>query len=350
MQVQQITIYQLVDSRAIGGIETHIFNLCQWLVSNGYRTQVLFLKDYGTPHPLEPKLEQANIEFKKLSGPVELYRLLNREPCLLSTHGYKAGLVGRVCGQLCNIPVVSTFHSGDLGKGRVRVYTWLDELTASLATQAMCVSEEISERLSCPSELIPNFVATRGLSISKGKQIAFVGRLSHEKGPDLFAEVTEGLPPCVQAHVYGDGVLRHTLQQVASHLVFHGNVSMEQHWHNIGLLCITSRHEGLPLAALEAMARGIPVVSFDIGALPKLISHGNNGWVINSHDISAFQHAIQSWLSTSSIDQHAIASAAQALIKRQYSSDMVCPKIVDIYCNALQQAPIYRIKPDKGAT
>lgn len=350
MQVQQITIFQLVDSRAIGGIETHILNLCLWLVSNGYRTQILFLKDYGTPHPLEPKLEQANIEFHKLSGSLELYRLLKRQPCLLSTHGYKAGLIGRACGQFCNVPVVSTFHSGDLGNGRVRVYTYLDELSASLSKQVICVSEEIRERLSCPSELIPNFVTTHGVTLSTGKQIAFVGRLSHEKGPDLFAEVTELLPPGVHAHVYGDGSLRHALQQEAGHLVFHGNVSMEQHWHNIGLLCITSRHEGLPLAALEAMARGIPVVSFEVGALPQLICHGNNGWLIDSGDITGFQHSIQTWLSMSSNDLHALASAAQALIKRQYSCDIVCPKIVDIYCNALQQEPIYRIKPDKGAT
>lgn len=349
MQVKQITIFQLIDSRSIGGIETHILNLCLWLSQNGYCTKVLFLKDYGSPHPLEPKLEAANIGFIKLNNLTKLSSIIKREPCLLSTHGYKAGIIGRLYGQLCNIPVVSTFHSGDLGKGRLRLYTFLDELSAPLSRQVICVSPEIRQRLGCPSTHIPNFVDMDNTLLSTGKQVAFVGRLSYEKGPDLFANITTGLAAKNQMHVYGDGVMREELEH-EKHLHFHGNVPMERYWHNIGLLCITSRHEGLPLAALEAMSRGIPVISFDVGALPQLISHGNNGWIIRRNDLTGFENAIHTWLSMPPLERHATACAAQALIKRKYSSDVVCPKIVDIYCEALREAPVYRIKSDKGTT
>lgn len=349
MQVQQITIFQLIDSRSIGGIETHILNLCLWLSQNGYCTKVLFLRDYGSRHPLEPQLERANIAFIKLNKHTDLSNIIKREPCLLSTHGYKAGLIGRFYGQLCNTPVVSTFHSGDLGKGRLRLYTFLDELSAQLSQQVISVSPEIRQRLGCPSTLIPNFVAMDNTPLSTGKQVAFVGRLSYEKGPDLFANITARLSGEHQTHVYGDGVMRAELEH-DKHLQFHGNVPMERHWHNIGLLCITSRHEGLPLAALEAMARGIPVISFNVGALPQLISHGNNGWVVRRDDLRGFENAIHTWLSMPLLERHATACAAQALIKRKYSSDVVCPKIVDIYREALREAPAYRIKPDKGAT
>lgn len=347
MLLHQRTIFQLVDSRTIGGIESHIFNLSHWLLSHGYLTEVVFLRDYGIPHPLQKKLQDAHIKSRTLHGPLDLIRLLDKRSCILSTHGYKAGIVGRLMGKVLDVPVVSTYHNGDLGQGKLRFYTWLDKLTSSLARETICVSPEIKQRLPAKSLLLPNFVKARHIPTVSGQQIAFVGRLSEEKGPDQFARITRQFSGKADIHVYGDGPLRKELETQAPHLQFNGNVCMEHHWHKIGLLCITSRSEGLPLVALEAMSRGIPVVTFSLGALPQLIDHQTNGWLIIPGDSVSFKQIIHRWLLMSSNERHAIGVAARASITQQYSCDVVCPKIVELYCQALNQQQDYQSIPDE---
>lgn len=183
-------------------------------------------------------------------------------------------------------PVVSTFHNGDQGQGLVKLYTFFDRVTSRLSTN-IAVSPDIAKRLSSPVTLMNNFIeipktieTTKG-RLKKNRKIAFVGRLSYEKGPDLFLHLAKHQPD-LPFTIYGGGSMLEALKAIKTNNIrFAGLVSrMDQYWTNISLLCITSRQEGLPLVALEAMAHGIPVLSFHLGALPELIKNDINGWII----------------------------------------------------------------------
>lgn len=339
MSVHDWVIYQLLDSRGFGGIESHVLNLSRWLNDNGYRNEVIFLNDHGE-HPLKQALTSEGIQWRCLSGYRELSHQLTHSPSLLCTHGYKAGVIGRLLGRWHRVPVVSTYHSGDRGKGRLKMYSWLDEITAFFADRVISVSAEISTRLPVCSQQIVNFVARESFPTQRGKAIAFVGRLSDEKDPEAFARITQILKnqnlnvPC---HVYGDGPDKVRLQERFPHLTFFGHVDMAQHWHEIGLLCITSKAEGLPLVALEAMVRGIPVASYAIGGLPDLIEHRRNGWLIPAGDETRMSQALQSWAVADATEKAAIAVSAHHHIVRHYSDDTVCPRIVELYKQAIQR-------------
>lgn len=337
MSNQSRSIIQLVDSRQFGGIESHILNLSLWLKQQGEKNQVLFLHDYGD-HPLKQALGQQGIAWNTLDSYWALFKLLRQTPCILATHGYKAGIIGRLIARLSGCKVVSTFHSGDLGEGKLRYYSQLDIYTAPLAHQAISVSPEIASRLPCDSLQLPNFVKTQGLPLSHAKSIAFVGRLSHEKGPDTFAKLTlnvqQALGIKLDTKVYGDGPMRAKLASDYPHLQLFGHVDMQDHWQEVGLLCITSRSEGLPLVALEAMARGIPVVSFRLGALPQVICSGRNGWLVKQRDQQGFQAAIIHWLTLSAIQRRELGLAARNTIRKRFSSEVVVPKIVAAYQSA----------------
>lgn len=178
------TIWLALDSRSNGGVESHVAELAMALTQQGFAVTVVLLADYGS-HPLAERLCQGGVNLLKLNGrPWSLFTALqSAHPDLLHTHGYKAGILGRLYARLLRIAVVSTFHAGEIAQGRLRCYQRLDELSAPLAP-AMAVSEAIALRLNCRAAVVDNFVAVPQLPARiVPRTVAFVGRFSHEKGP-----------------------------------------------------------------------------------------------------------------------------------------------------------------------
>lgn len=162
------------------------------------------------------------------------------------------------------------------------------------------------------------------------KEIAFVGRLSHEKGADRFIDIARQIPD-VEFSIYGDGPEKPRLVESApTNVIFHGHQSdMDAVWRNISVLVISSRYEGLPMAALEAMARGIVVISLDVGRLPDLIQDGQNGFL--AHDIPALTDKINNWLEMSHSEQYPMRYKAIETIKAHYSSRSIIPILIERY-------------------
>lgn len=326
-------IWLLLDSRHPGGIETHVFQLADGLNREGVSVSVIFLNDHG-PHPLRDMLEQANINTRSLNGSfIRLYKELREErPLVLHTHGYKAGIFGRFAAKLCGIPTVSTFHAGEIPSGKLKLYDWLDRYSAVLATKNYAVSPLIAKSLPVRSELFDNFVNTDGLEPSEGEEIAFVGRISFEKGPDYFLQLAKELPQQT-FHIYGDGPLFTHLQDIAGENVrFHGQQKdMSPIWSRIGLLVMPSRQEGLPMASLEAMARGIPVLASNVGALDQLIDNDINGWLIDSGDIDELVRIIKRWTTMTKQEKVAFQTSASIKVQQRYSASIVIPKLIQEY-------------------
>lgn len=75
-------------------------------------------------------------------------------------------------------------------------------------------------------------------------------------------------------------------------------------WENISVLIISSRFEGLPMTALEAMARGIVVISLKVGRVPDIIQSGNNGFIAD--DVPALALNLQYWMTMEKSQQERI--------------------------------------------
>ncbi|MGY0217074.1 glycosyltransferase family 4 protein [Endozoicomonadaceae bacterium StTr2] len=326
----------LLDSRGTGGIESHVLLLAKSLKQDGISPFVLFMKKYDQSHPMEDNLKSLDIDFEYLNGGLGQLRNKLRTAALVHTHGYKAGLSGRIAGRLAGIPVVSTFHNGDLGQGKMRIYTLLDRLTSFLSAN-IAVSEEIGSKLPFNRKVIPNFVDMPEPGVqSSGQAIGFVGRLSHEKGPDIFIELAKRVPsqPFI---IFGDGSMRSELEAKApENVCFRGMTrDMEQHWPQLGLLGITSRDEGLPLVALEAMSYGIPVLASQVGGLPQLINKEKNGWLAPAEDLEAFCRHIDAWRQTDAGQRKAMAENCITTVSSHYSCEALVPSILAIYRQAL---------------
>ncbi|MCG7499922.1 glycosyltransferase family 4 protein [Vibrio sp. Of7-15] len=295
----------LCDTSGFGGIESHLLYLAKLITQNGLECEVVFYQPLPE-HPLVSLLEVIDVHCVFLDGHVSsLNRYLSHLPSksLVHAHGYKASILARVLCLLKPIHCFTTFHAGESGDGLVRFYEWLNKKTAFLSHN-FAVSEAIQKTLSANSRLLGNFVFCSPNYLSRTRhtrlQIAFVGRFCRDKGFDRFCQLAKQ-DFDIDWHIFGSGELTpHIPSQ--ENITVHGCVkSMEEHWKDIDLLLMPSRAEGLPLAALEAMSFGVPVLATKVGQLeyllPKALLVEGNKWQELGKVIEHFQsQPAQYWL------------------------------------------------------
>lgn len=338
----------LLDSSGLGGIETHVATLAETLLASGRPVEILFLEDHGE-NSFHRQLESRGLAFSVLPGGFPgVRRYLRQHHCsLLHTHGYKAGIIGRTAARLSRTPVVSTFHAGETGRFPVNLYQGLDAATSFLG-ERIAVSGPIADRLPFAAMHIPNFVPVPPLAArpERHPRIGFVGRLSPEKAPDRFCAMIEentrpsGLADRATFHVFGDGPMRGELTaRYAGRVTFHGSVTdIAAMWSELDLVVMPSRAEGLPMAALEAISRGIPVIASDVGALPDVVAGGKGGWLIPAGPdetcIEGGKRAIANWLDRSLAERTHRSRSAHLHATGTFSAAAALPLLLEVYRRA----------------
>ncbi len=336
-------ILHFLDTKIIGGIETHVETLVRAQDDSGHCAAVVLWRCHDHGQTLE-RYKKSGLRVINASGSVRtLHQILTRlRPSILHTHGYKGGIIGRLVARIAGIAVVSTFHAGERAKFPVNAYQLLDEWTSFLGTR-IAVSKEIADAMPFVTKCVPNFVdvPVRNTHKVRHQHISFVGRVSHEKGPDIFGTVAKSCGRMSRFAMFGDGPLIGTLKlKFGDYVRFNGFASdMDEVWKRTELLLMPSRNEGLPMAALEAMARGIPVAAAKVGALPDIIQHGTNGLLFEAGNDGAAIAAVTVWQSMSSREKSAMSAAAKQTIKEKYSSAVGLPKIMQAYRQAGWHAP-----------
>jgi len=124
--------------------------------------------------------------------------------------------------------------------------------------------------------------------------VGFVGRLSVEKGPDLFlrmALAVRAQHPPAEFILVGEGTMLKQLQTfakrfgIADAVHFAGNqADMPAVFNELDVVVSSSLSEAMPLAVMEAMASGLPVVACKVGGIPDLVAHGVTGWLVDESD------------------------------------------------------------------
>jgi glycosyltransferase involved in cell wall biosynthesis len=102
------------------------------------------------------------------------------------------------------------------------------------------------------------------------------------------------------------------------------------------LFLLPSAQESFGLAALEAMACGVPVVASKAGGLPEVIDHGVTGFLHPIGDVDAM--AASGLLLLSDDDLHGrIAAAAAASVRERFCVDRVVPMYEAHYVQVLER-------------
>ena len=134
-------------------------------------------------------------------------------------------------------------------------------------------------------------------------RFACVGRLvPSAKGQDVLFEAL-AQPPWTKRpwrlHLYGDGPMRGGLERLAKRLalsdriVFEGHVAAPKIWASNHVLVMPSRIEGLPLAVVEAMLSGRPVVVTDVAGNAEIVEDGITGFLANAPTADGIGDALE---------------------------------------------------------
>lgn len=142
---------------------------------------------------------------------------------------------------------------------------------------------------------------------SRDIDVLFVGRLAETKRLNVFLQIVKALVtkrPELCVAIIGDGEQKAYLSDLCVELGILDNVHFTGQLNNVfEWLCrsktfvLTSRTEGVSIAMLEAMARGVVPVVIDVGELSSALRSGVSGYLIKAPSESEFCERIEDLLS-----------------------------------------------------
>jgi glycosyltransferase involved in cell wall biosynthesis len=145
--------------------------------------------------------------------------------------------------------------------------------------------------------------ATRVQPASASPRLVAVARLATEKGLDMLLEAFAGLLkdyPAAELDILGKGPCESALKAQCTslalhdHVHFRGEVSLPaEHFGAATAFVLSSRHEGLPNALLEAAAAGLPIIALPASAgLVALITGQSGVWLATEISAAALRNAL----------------------------------------------------------
>jgi glycosyltransferase involved in cell wall biosynthesis len=313
----------------VGGLESVVRSLVLGQASLGYRVAVLPVLDSNrADHPFLTPLREAGIEVHPCVVPARAYlREQDRvrtvctavAPDLVHTHGYRADVLASATARRLGLPTVTTVHGFTGGDPRNRFYEWLQRRSYRRFAAVVAVSKPLREELARSGvsarrlHVVPNAwaptrppldrrTARAQLGVpAEGFRLGWVGRLSHEKGPDLLVEAMRCLIDLpVRASVVGAGREGERLRQLAKDRAVTDRID----WHGIipdagrlfrafDCLVLSSRTEGTPIVLFEAMATNVPIVATAVGGVPDVLGP-SEAMLVPPNDPAALARAVRS--------------------------------------------------------
>ena len=354
-----LRIAMMVSGPGINGAIIHTLLLTRYLSRRGHKILLLHRPDAWIAR--QPGLNEVEL-FETSFGrsPKELIRVtrrINRFGVeVVHTHMSSAHTYGMLTRILSRRPVVATAHSQSL-----QLHWRFNNIV--IATSPGAAEHHRTRNLVPRSALRvqANFIETSRFRQTTDAErraaraefgfseddvvIGSVGFIDDRKNQlDLAQALGEVVRKAPQAKLllvggeepsYG-AEIRRTAERlgIASHIVFTGPRQDVPHvLAAMDAFALVSRKETGPLAVLEAMSTGLPVLATNIGMLPDFVRNETAGSIVNVGDIAAIADRLAA-MALDPARRKFMGDAAQAIVRSDYDVEIAGPKIEAILAEA----------------
>lgn len=329
-----------------------------------------------------PKLSREVSLFDDIRAFWNIYRWLKRErPDIIHTHTAKAGAIGRLAAFAAGTPCVHTYHGnvfeGYFSRRTSALYVLIERLLARGTARIIAISpkqhQDLSKRfkVATPERISTvrlGFDLSALLEIGRTRHsekngdsrlvVTWAARLTDVKEPLMFPKI---VALCVNVNsitaflMAGDGELRPEVEAEKSRLnlgeylqLIGWQRDMTSVYRQTDILMLTSKNEGTPVSAIEAMAAGCAVILPDVGGVADLMSGQpeehvgyrvfDNGVLVTERTPEVFSEAL-CWLASEPRRRARMGQVASKFAEQNFSKERLVKEIEEIYVSVL-----YRLK------
>lgn len=370
---KKIVVMHVINSYSLAGAEKLVFDLVTKMDKDKFEVLVCSVGRRGDKieQTIRTHLQQHGIKSLSLDKPPHKRRLKaiwklhqylqENHVIIVHTHCPSPDFYGKLAALLARIPLVfSTIHN-------VQGYRAFNEkilknLTTKYVTISKTVRQYAASQLNIPLakiEVIYNAidmdrftrtavdceVTLKELRIANGRKIiTTIGRLTQQKGHLYLLEAAEAVVkefPNVHFLIVGDefaepdlsGYLRKKVEikNMQDKILFTGvHTDIPEILSITDVFVLPSLWEGLPVALLEAMAAGVPVIATSVGSNPEVVVDGMNGFLIPPRNPQTLAQRIKELLGDPEKAKR-IGAKGQRIIRKFFSIDRMVHEYEQLY-------------------
>lgn len=327
-----------------------------------------FLRDLHVPHETI-YVNTSRVKYlNPLRNIVEAIACFRRKQFdLIHTHGYRADLIGLIVSKYFGLPIVSTCHGYISNDRHLNLYNGLDVFLLRYFDRVIAVSDRMKNDLvgkridKRKIHVITNAVwgaavaDTNGIRSNIRSQLGignnefvfgFVGRLSEEKGLGYLVEAVKRMPTGGEGWrliLLGEGPQRELLEKevqdygLGDKVLFVGFQADTAAWYPaMDAFVLPSLTEGTPMALLEAMANGVPVIASSVGGVPAILSNGENGILVPPADPTGLVEAMKAVAGSRELRMK-LSDGAMRSVRENHDVNSWKRKVNEVYRTMVQE-------------
>ena len=363
-----LSILLLGTQIATGGAQKVLLDQAQWFHQHGHQVFAMFFYDKENLHArwqsaadfriinLNAFAKNKNLFVKTallIRGLFSLWQFLQKEKInVIETFTHDSNMLALPFAFLAGVPVRMATHHGKIGgfpRWKEIIHAWIVNTMASCIvavseqTRLKSLEEGIhaDKIVMIPNGIIPVSIAginrqsVRAEAGFKQDDVVMlsVGRLVYQKAHEYLVAAMPAVlkeMPNAKVGICGDGVLRADIEAQIRSLKLEDQVKLfgmqadvTKYLAAADIFILSSRWEGLPIALLEAMSTGLPVISTKVEGVEEVIVEGEHGLLVPIENTNALANAIIQLLSDPQL-RHKMGAAAKAKVVESYTADRMC--------------------------